>query len=140
MKSYIYLIAPAMGSIIAQLIKFVLELRKDGVNLSDAIASGGMPSSHTAGMAALTSVIGVEQGADSAIFGLAFAMLVVIIYDSIGVRRTTGENALMLKEVAKDIKFKPRQKVHIARGHNPLEVFWGLLLGTLVGVLLTKVL
>ena len=140
MSNYIFLIAPITGWVSAQFIKVLLDLREDGVQLSDAIASGGMPSSHTAGIAALTTVIGVQEGLDSAIFGLAFTLLVVIIYDSAGVRRTTGENALALRKIEKKLQLEPQQKIHIARGHSPEQVLAGLILGAIIGVILTNLL
>ena len=140
MSNYMFLIAPITGWVSAQFIKVLLDLRKDGVQLSDAIASGGMPSSHTAGIAALTTVIGVQEGLDSAIFGLAFTLLVVIIYDSAGVRRTTGENALALRKIEKKLQLEPQQKIHIARGHSPEQVLAGLILGAIIGVILTNLL
>lgn len=140
MKTYIYLIAPAIGLVLAQLIKFIFVLRKDGITLSDAFASGGMPSSHTAGMAALTTTLGIDQGVANPIFGLAATLLVIIIYDSVGVRRTAGESSIAIKEVEQSLKLRPRQKVHIMRGHTPSEAFGGVILGVIIAFILTKVL
>jgi acid phosphatase family membrane protein YuiD len=65
MSDYIYIIAPICGWLVAQGIKFFLSLRKDGISWNDFVQSGGMPSSHTAFMVALLTVIGVNNGIQS---------------------------------------------------------------------------
>ncbi len=140
MEAYIFFIAPIAGWVCAQAIKIMLELRKDGVQLKDAIASGGMPSAHTAGIVALTTVIGRREGIESAIFGLAMAITVIIIYDSLGVRRATGENTVAIQELAKKMKLAGRTHVLMARGHTPWEVLGGAVLGVAIGSLLIKIL
>ena len=82
MDGTLYIVAPVAGWLVAQGIKFVLTLRKDGVTLTDAFQSGGMPSSHSAFMVALTTVIGLNEGFDSAIFGLSLAITAIVMYDA----------------------------------------------------------
>ena len=140
MSDYLFIIAPLSGWVVAQTLKVILELRKDGVQLRDAWASGGMPSSHSAGIVSLTTAIGIEQGSKSAIFGLALTITAVILYDSVGVRRTTGENAIAITELESKLHTKAKQKIHIARGHTPQQVAGGVFLGLAIGVVLTKLL
>ena len=132
MGDYIYLIAPIFGWIIAQSIKFVLTLRKDGVTLSDAVQSGGMPSSHAAFMVALTTVVGLNNGIASVSFGIAFALTCVIIYDSVGVRYTTGQQTIAINKLAKASNIKI-SALGSARGHTIPEAIVGSLVGALVG-------
>ena len=140
MSEHLFIIAPLVGWIAAQTLKVIFELSTDGVQLKDAWASGGMPSSHSAGIVSLTTAIGIEQGMSSAIFGLALTVSEVILYDSIGVRRTTGENALAITEIESKLHARPKQKVHIAKGHTPKQVTGGVVLGLIIGVILTKLL
>jgi hypothetical protein len=140
MQDYIFFIAPIAGWIIAQFIKIVLDLRKDGIHIKDAIASGGMPSAHTTGIVALTTVIGRREGIESAIFGLSLAITVIIIYDAVGVRRATGENTVAIAELAKKMRLAGRTHVLMARGHTPNEVFAGIILGIAIGSILIKIL
>lgn len=140
MQDYIFFIAPIAGWVIAQGIKILLDLRKDGVQLKDAVASGGMPSAHVTGIVALTTVIGRREGIESAIFGLAMAITVIIIYDALGVRRATGDNTVAIQELAKKMRLAGRTHVLMARGHTPYEVLAGVILGVAIGSILIKIL
>ncbi len=136
MKSYAYLIAPLFGWIFAQGIKYVFSLSKDGLQLKDLYSSGGFPSSHTAGAVALASLIGLTEGFASSIFAVAATFSVVVMYDALGVRRSTGEHTILLKKMTKDNKQlkEDRDKLHIFLGHSPIEVFGGAVVGIVVGV------
>lgn len=131
--SYIYVLTPFIGWIVAQGIKFAHSLKSDGFQWSDTLQSGGMPSSHLAFMASITTVVGVGMGFDSAVFALALAVTLIIAYDAMGVRRTTGEQTDALKQIAKKSGTKLKF-THDARGHTPMEVFAGAAVGVLVGI------
>jgi acid phosphatase family membrane protein YuiD len=133
LSKYEVLLAPFAGWIVAQFIKFVFTLRKDGIHLSDAIQSGGMPSSHSAFMGALTAAIGVTQGISSVSFAIAVALTAIIMYDATGVRRTTGEQTLAIQSLVKKTSSK-QPVLHDARGHTPAEVVVGMCVGIFVGI------
>ena len=137
MKSYEFILAPIFGWVAAQGIKFVLTLRKDGLQLRDLYVSGGFPSSHTALTVALTTVVGISEGVTSPLFAVSAAFTSVVMYDSIGVRRSTGEHTALLKKLTKDNKSlsKEREGLHIFYGHTPEEVLGGLALGICIGCL-----
>lgn len=139
MKSYAYLIAPLLGWTIAQGIKYAFSLGKDGLQLRDLYTSGGFPSSHTAGAVALTSVIGLTEGFASSIFAVAATFSIVVMYDAVGVRRSTGEHTILLKKITKDNKtFRvDRDKLHIFLGHSPVEVFGGVVVGVIIGAVIS---
>lgn len=139
-SNYAYLIAPTCGWLVAQAIKFALTLRKDGVRLQDFWASGGMPSSHTGFMAALTTVIGLQEGFYSSIFGLALAITGVIVYDAMGVRRTVGEHTDAIRELQKSDHLRSRVILNDAKGHTPAEVCIGGLVGIIVGIVVYMIL
>lgn len=140
MADYIYLIAPFCGWVVAQSIKFVLSLRKDGVRLSDAVQSGGMPSSHAAFMVALTTVIGLGQGFSSPIFAVSFAVSAIVIYDATSVRLTTGQQTDAIYQLAKAQKITLKTAINNARGHKMTEVIVGSAVGVVVGLALYKLL
>lgn len=96
--------------------------------------SGNMPSAHSATIVAVTTLIGFREGFDSAIFGLALTMAGIVMYDAIMVRRSVGEQGLAIQEIIRLAKNKvviPRA----AKGHTPLEVFIGAVLGVFIGVI-----
>jgi hypothetical protein len=100
--------------------------------------SGGMPSSHSAVVAALTTSIGLELGWASPVFQVAAVLGGIVIYDAITLRRVVGEHTRVLKErlhgVADD-SFLWEDGV----GHTPIEAMAGLLLGILCAVLVVRV-
>lgn len=130
-----YIIAAVGGYVIAQIVKYVVgSLRArslKGVRLM--YLSGGMPSSHATSVVALLVVIGYHEGINSAVFGLALLFASVVMYDAMMVRRSSGEQGRALTELIKEQKSKvalPR----VARGHTPLEVAVGALLGAIIGI------
>jgi uncharacterized protein len=139
MSDYIYLIAPVAGWLVAQGIKFGLTLRKDGIKWGDAVQSGGMPSSHTAFMVALATVIGEKQGYISVSFAIVAAIAGIIIYDAMGVRRTTGQQTEAINELAKQAKYTLKTEVTVSRGHTPAEVTVGAIVGIIVGLSLLAI-
>lgn len=135
MRNYIYIIAPIAGWAVAQFIKFLLSLRKDGTDWQDLFQSGGMPSSHSAFMVSMAFVIGYEQGFSSPLFAVAAALTAIIVYDSVGVRRTVGEHTLAIKEISSG-RETIETIIHDAKGHNVPEVFAGVAVGIFVGIIL----
>lgn len=98
------------------------------------VGSGGMPSSHAAGVTALTLSIGLTEGWNSAVFAVAAVFAAIVIFDSAGVRRAAGRQAAALNAIVDDIyhhKYRP-EKLHELIGHTPVEVFAGILLGLVV--------
>ena len=99
--------------------------------------TGGMPSSHSALVTALCTSIGFRQGANSDVFLLSLAFMLVVIRDAVGVRRSSGNQAKMLNQMGNYLKekegfdFKPVKEV---QGHKPLEVLMGCLLGFFTGL------
>jgi acid phosphatase family membrane protein YuiD len=139
MNKYQYLIAPFLGWVVAQSIKFAVRLNKDGIQWGDTIQSGGMPSSHSACMVALTTVIGVHQGFSSALFALSAGITGIILYDAMGVRRSAGQLTEAVKELSKKTSTKLSTELTNSKGHDPIEVFAGFLVGIVIGVLTTVI-
>lgn len=138
MKTGVYIIAPIVGWLVAQAIKFGLSLRKDGFQLDDFVRSGGMPSSHMTLMISLLTVVGVGEGIDSAVFGLCLAVAGIVAYDAAGVRRTTGQQTSAIHEVAEKTHIKLETKVGNAQGHTLTQIAAGIGLGLLVGGVLSR--
>ena len=133
-SSIVYVLTPFLGWIVAQTIKIYLCLRKDGITWHDTIQSGGMPSSHAAFMISLTTLIAIGVGITSVAFAISLALSAIIIYDSTGVRRTTGEQTDAFKKLAKKVGSKIDIK-HDARGHTPAEALAGVAVGMIVGIM-----
>jgi hypothetical protein len=131
---YIYLICPIVSLIVCQIIKFLIEIIKHKkFNLKLLFyGSGGMPSSHACFTSSLTMLIAFNEGFDSPLFAVACIFMLVTSYDAMGVRRECGHHARILNE---KINYNLKENI----GHEPLEVFVGLFVGTLVAFIFSLV-
>ncbi len=133
------LIATLAAWSIAQIIKVPLEyLQTRRWNWSLLLRAGGMPSSHSALVAALAHSIGLRVGFDSAVFALAFALAMIVIYDATGIRRQAGKHAEIINTMIQDlVEGHPLREEQLREvlGHTPLEALAGTLLGILVAQL-----
>ncbi len=130
-----YIIAGMAGWVIAQLAKYIVaSVRSQKLaSFRQLYLSGNMPSSHSATVIAVLVVIGLIDGLASGLFGLALVFASVVLYDAMMVRRSSGEQGAAITALIKESKSKvllPR----VAKGHTPIEVAVGALLGALVGV------
>ncbi len=94
--------------------------------------TGGMPSTHAAGVTALSTAIGLEQGFSSPLFAIAIAFTIITVFDAQGVRRWSGRQAQVLNKMMEDMYFKRRiqeQRLKELLGHTPLEVLAGMVVG-----------
>lgn len=140
-KNYIFGTTVAAW-IIAQSIKVVLGvLREKRFNFRWFVGTGGMPSSHAAGVSALSTSIGVSYGFDSALFAVTLVFTLIVLFDAQGVRFSTGKMAEILNKMLDDIYWKKRmddKQLKEFLGHTPVEVFAGIALGILVSLLLYR--
>src|SRR5690606_17001744 len=96
--------------------------------------SSGMPSAHSATSVALEVVIGLSDGVDGPIFGIAALLAAIVMYDAMMVRHASGYQSEALQALIREQQSKvplPR----VARGHTPLEVAAGAVLGVAVGAI-----
>jgi len=122
---------------IAQLLKIILTFYSTKkVDLTRLVGSGGMPSSHTAFVMALSTSIGRIYGWESPTFAVSLCFALVVMYDAAGVRRAAGNQAKILNIIIEDITHnKPleNEKLKELIGHTPKEVLAGAILGILIG-------
>jgi acid phosphatase family membrane protein YuiD len=135
-----YIAIPLVAWFLAQWIKFSLAAFKDDFNFRYLYASGGMPSVHSAVVTSLFVTTWILQGSNSPLAGITAILAAIVIYDSLGVRRSTGEQAIVLNALVDGLEehkitFNNNvTKVREVLGHKPKEVFWGMVLGGLVAV------
>ena len=121
---------------IAQIIKTILSfVKNDKLDLSRFYGSGGMPSSHSALVMALSLSIGKHYGFDGPSFAISIIVAFVVMYDAAGVRRAAGKQAALLNILIHSQGITPQEQLKELLGHTPLEVIAGAILGTLTGVL-----
>lgn len=127
----------------AQIIKLPVEyLRTRRWYWGWLLATGGMPSSHSALIVGAANAIGLYVGYNSALFALAVAIAMIVTYDAAGVRRQAGMHAerinILFDELLKGHLWD-EEELREVLGHTPFEVLggtlWGLIVTTLVWAL-----
>jgi acid phosphatase family membrane protein YuiD len=114
-----------------------------------AVTSGGMPSSHSSGVASLTTAIGLTDGLGSSAFAISFVLGAIVMYDAMGIRRHAGEQAVILNQLVdqfnqmikgfrdsiqmKGVPFHKKLKEIL--GHQPIEVLIGGFYGIFLAIL-----
>jgi acid phosphatase family membrane protein YuiD len=133
------LISAAIAWTIAQVVKVPLEyLRTRRWNWALLFRAGGMPSSHSALVACVAHGIGLHAGYNSAVFAIAAALAVIVIYDATGIRRQAGKHAALINAMIQDLAAGHPLKEEQLRevlGHTPLEALTGMILGLVIAQL-----
>ena len=99
-SEYKYIIIPVTVWLVIQVFKVICELIKTKkLNFKRIMGAGGMPSSHSAVVTSLATLVGKYEGIDSAEFGIAFILACVVMYDAAGIRRAAGKQAQLLNKI-----------------------------------------
>lgn len=125
---------------VAQLIKITREfIKTKKINIYLMISSGGMPSSHSSFVTAMTTAVGFREGFNSSVFAIAAVTSIVVMYDAAGVRRAAGKQAEVINKLVENIENQGvilDKKLKELLGHSPIEVFAGAVLGIAIGFIL----
>ena len=129
-----------VACLVAQGIKITLGVvRLKRFDFRWLIGTGGMPSTHAAGVTALSLAIGFQTGFDSPLFAASVAFTVITLFDAQGVRRWSGRQAQVLNKMMEDMYFQRRiqeQRLKELLGHTPLEVIAGMGVGLATALVL----
>ena len=97
--------------------------------------TGGMPSSHAAVVASMTASVAFSAGVASDLFAVSLLVAFLVMRDAMGVRRAVGIQARAINILGSqsteksDVEFSPVKEI---KGHAPLEVIAGALLGIFI--------
>ena len=123
-----------LAAFTGQIIKFILftvQTRK--INFKIFTTTGGMPSTHSAAVIALSTIVGILEGFDSIVFAMSLGFSLIIMYDAAGLRRAAGKTAACLNKVMEEIYNHDLEavggKLKELLGHTPLEVWVGAAYG-----------
>ena len=125
---YEVIICGILSAFIAQIIKFILfTVKNKKINFKIFSTTGGMPSSHSAGVMGLSTMVGILEGYDSVFFAIALGFSLIIMYDA------AGKTAACLNKMMEDFYHHDLQsvggKLKELLGHTPFEVFVGAIFG-----------
>ncbi|HEX5564570.1 MAG TPA: divergent PAP2 family protein [Sporosarcina sp.] len=112
-------------------------------------STGGMPSSHSAAVSALTTAIAYEVGLGSPLFAVSAIFAVIVMFDASGIRYQAGQQALIINQMRLDFQTfvtevkgwqqkDGQQKIMELKtllGHKRSEVFAGSMTGILISVI-----
>lgn len=133
------LVVALIACLVAQLSKLVVELTKNRkFNLRVLVTTGGMPSSHSALVAALATGVGQTMGWASPEFAIATIFAVIVMYDAAGVRQAAGKQARILNQIIDELfegKDFNEERLKELLGHTPFQVIVGLILGIFISYL-----
>lgn len=136
-----------ISMLVAQFMKFPVQRIIDKKwTPSIMFSTGGMPSSHSALVTALTLAFLLTEGVTSPYFAISAVFASVIIHDAIGIRREAGKHAtvlnqmkdefeLIVKEISKGEEKDSQvveKKLKELLGHEPIEAASGVLLGIIL--------
>lgn len=145
------LIASLLGIVIAQFVKIPIHfITTKEIDWGLLTSTGGMPSSHSAAVSALTTAIAYDSGLSSPLFAISAIFSVIVMFDASGIRYQAGQQAIIINQMRKDfqtfiVKAKTlpekngEQKIEDLKtllGHRPIEVFFGCLTGIILSILL----
>ena len=158
---------PLLTSFIAilftQIIKYPIGLltNKQRANVNLVTSTGGMPSSHSAAVSSLITALALEYGVDSPYVAIATIFGVIVMFDSMAVRRQSGEQGIVLDHLYRhhdtesmrkqenytinpdtthpmvdeyDLEDYDNMIINKYLGHKPTEVLVGILTGFLVAI------
>ena len=131
-----------VGWCVAQVLKTLINLILMGKFDPERLwGAGGMPSSHSSTVCAMTVACARYVGVHSPTFAVAAVLAIIVMYDAMGVRRETGEQAKVLNKMITDwmelgsanMRILGDRKLKEMVGHTPFEVLSGAILGTAIG-------
>ena len=117
------------------IITFIQEKKWDFTKLFSA---GGMPSSHSSFVMALTVGIGQVEGYHTSLFAIAAVFSFIVMYDAAGVRWESGQQAAAINRIIhmlQDPDIKLERQLKEILGHTPLQVSMGAILGIIVATI-----
>lgn len=133
------LLVAVLSWAIAQTLKilttFMQERKWDFTKL---VSAGGMPSSHSSFVTALTIGIGQVEGYHTSLFATAAVLSCIVMYDAAGVRWESGQQAAAINKIIhmlQDPSIELDKQLKEILGHTPVQVIAGAILGIIVAAL-----
>ncbi len=107
-------------------------------NWSLLFSPGGMPSSHSSLVTATMLSVGLFDGFNTAAFAVAFAVMMIVVYDAAGVRRQAGFHAEKINAIINELLAGhpiSGEQLNEVLGHTPRQVIGGVVTGIVIALL-----
>ena len=135
-----YIIIPLSLWFGIQIFKVVYDLiTTKKFNFKRIMGAGGMPSSHSAVVVSIATLIGKNEGVGTPIFAVSLALAFIVMYDAAGVRRAAGKQARLLNKIIETpglTGMEVSERLVEVLGHTPIQVFVGAFIGLIAGLVL----
>ena len=127
---YKIIIGLALAALLPQVVKIITEsIKSKQFRFSYFFLDGGMPSSHSSFVAALTVGMIITQGLTSMLTLISIAFSAIVIRDACGIRLEVGKQ----KKILEKLDPKDSRKEHLKReGHTIIQVVAGILSGVII--------
>ncbi len=126
---------------LAQTVKVIIYSFREGrLTMDYATSAGGMPSTHSAFVAALSFSVGIRHGLDSDLFAICVVFSSIVVYDAGRLRRTVEKHSKALSRIVSTVL--PGEKVDLpeTEGHTFMEILVGIIFGGAAGAGITLLL
>lgn len=134
--NYKYIIVGVSVWISIQFFKFLYDsIANKKLMFSRFWGSGGMPSSHSAVVTSLATMIAKHEGFNSPIFAVACGFAFIVMYDACNLRKAVGNQAKFLNDLLKEKNTTNYEKFQELTGHTVIQVIAGFVIGLIVGII-----
>ena len=134
-----YIVVPMLLWFGIQVFKVLYDLiTTKKFNFKRIMGAGGMPSSHSAVVVGLATLIGKYEGVNTPIFAVALIFSFIVMYDAAGVRRAAGKQAKLLNQIVETpglSGIQVSEKLVEVLGHTPIQVIVGAIIGVVAGLM-----
>jgi uncharacterized protein len=136
---YKLILVPFLALIIAQIIKVIIDSYNGKFSWRNFNNYGGMPSSHSAMVAALATITAKEFGVASGYFAIAIAFAFLTIRDAVGLRYQLGFHGKIINKLIKELPDDQEDKYPFLQerlGHTYWQALAGIILGVLIAIII----
>ena len=134
-----YIVVPMLLWFGIQVFKVIYDLiTTKKFNFKRIMGAGGMPSSHSAVVVGIATLIGKYEGVNTPIFAVALIFSFIVMYDAAGVRRAAGKQAKLLNQIVETpglSGIQVSEKLVEVLGHTPIQVIVGAIIGVVAGLM-----
>jgi len=136
----VIILTPILTLVAVQALKLIFDGIRGNFNLKNLLNTyGGMPSSHTAFVVSLCTIVGYQEGFDSGLFAISVIFSLLVISDALVFRRHVahyGQALLKLVSKLPEADRKDLPLIDKQLGHTLPQVLVGALIGFVVSYLI----
>ena len=134
------ILAPILTLFVVQSIKLATDGIKGNFNLKNVLSTyGGMPSTHTAVVTSLCTMVAYKEGGNSTALAIAIIFSLIVITDTMVLRRFIDKNSQVVKRLVDKLPESERKQfpsISTKLQHTFPQVLVGGLIGFAIAALI----